>query len=212
MKVLKWSLLIAALVSILILSSCGSITGIKPSLAHNIVEVTANNVDSNLTQLASWCYTEQILMLWYDLNPQPTGFSERINSFQPLATDKNVYLNNEFVGNYDLPNLDQIKLTINASKTTFSGTLIMYLRMNSSLTWDLYIGEDEQTKAITNYVLVEFQEIDTTNHVYQVTKVQVRGEWDKLDVPKNMSSITNKGFAFFKIQDDKVVDARVIYP
>lgn len=209
MKGLKWLLLIAALVSILILSSCGSITGIKPSLAHNIVEVTANNVDSKLTNLASWCYTEQILMLWYDYDAQSTVFSERIDYFQPLAADKNVYLNNEFVGNYDLTNLDQ---TINASKTTFSGTLIMYLRMNSSLTWDLYIGEDRQTKAITNYVLVEFQEIDTTNHVYQVTKAQVRGEWDKLDVPKNMSSITNKGFAFFKIQDDKVVDARVIYP
>jgi hypothetical protein len=74
----------------------------------------------------------------------------------------------------------------------------------------LIIGEDNETKAITNYVLVEF-EVDSTG-VYKVTKVQVNGEWENLSVPKNITDITNKGFAFFRIDDDKVVDARVIYP
>ncbi len=213
MKGLKWLLLIAALVSILILSSCGSITGIKPSLAHNIVEVTANDVDDDLRDLASWCNSNYILMLWYDFNNQPTDFSSRNTAFELLAYDKYVYLNNEYIGNYDTIDPSTIKETINASKTDFSGTLIMYLRLDESLNWDLYIGEAGQTKvtAGTNYVLVEFEK-DTTNQVYKVKKVQVDGNWGNLNPPKNMSSITNKGFAFFRIDDDKVVDARVIYP
>jgi major membrane immunogen (membrane-anchored lipoprotein) len=64
---------------------------------------------------------------------------------------------------------------------------------------------------VTNYVLVEFQK---QGSVYKVTKVQVRGEWQNFSVPKNKSwdEIGTKGFAFFRIDDGKVVDARVIYP
>ncbi|MGJ8455022.1 hypothetical protein ACSFC1_06935 [Pseudothermotoga sp. U03pept] len=218
MKGLKWLLLIAALIGILILSSCGSILTTIASVAHNIVEVTANNVDTTLRNLASWCDSQDILMLWYDFDNEPEDFNERMTVFEspeyPPVADKNVYLNNEYIGNYGtgLDQLDQIKNTISASKTTFSGTLIMYLRLDESLNWDLYIGEDRQAKVTkTNYVLVEFEK-DTTNQVYKVTKVQVDRDWNAFVVPKNMSSITNKGFAFFRIDDDKVVDARVIYP
>ncbi len=98
-----------------------------------------------------------------------------------------------------------------------SGSLILLLRAQDLLgtVYDLIIGEDGQTKvAVTNYVLVEFEEIDSTNHVYKVSKVQVNQDWKNFTVPKNISVIdlANKGFAFFRIDDDKVVDARVIYP
>jgi hypothetical protein len=144
---------------------------------------------------------------------QPVSTAE-IESFQVLQTDKNVYLNNVFVGNYDTDDLETIKNTINASKTTFSGTLILYLRADNLLrtSWDLIIGENGQTRVVevTNYVLVEFQKQGT---VYKVTKVQVGGDWQNFTVPKDMTlmDIQTKRFAFFRIDDGIVVDARVIY-
>jgi hypothetical protein len=186
-------------------------------VTQNIVEVTANSTDTDLSDLASWCYSKGILMLWYDRDNQPDGFASRTDVFSGSTADKNVYLNNVYVGNYGINDREAIKATIEAeaSKTTFNGNLILYLRANDLLgtSWDLIIGENGQTKVVevTNYVLVEFQK---QGSVYKVTKVQVGSNWQNFSVPKNKSwdEIGTKDFAFFKIADDKVVDARVIYP
>jgi hypothetical protein len=217
MKNFKWFLTVTSAIVALILASCAP--GILPiaSVTQNIVEVTANSTDTNLSNLASWCDSKGILMLWYDRANQPNGFDSRREVFSHTETDKNVYLNNVYVGNYGTTVLDTIKATIEAeaSETTFNGTLILYLRADDLLgtSWDLIIGEAGQTRVVevTNYVLVEFQK---QGSVYKVTKVQVRGEWQNFSVPKNKSwdEIGTKGFAFFRIDDGKVVDARVIYP
>jgi hypothetical protein len=222
MKSLKWLLVVTSAIVALILASCAP--GILPiaSVTQNIVEVTAEATDSNLLNLAGWCESKpNILMLWYDLDldDQPTGFTNRSEVFSGgAAADKNVYLNNEYVENYGTTVLDTIKSTITdeASKTTFNGNLILYLRARDLLgtSWDLIIGETGQTKVtVTNYVLVEFQR---QGSVYKVTKVQVGGDWQNFSVPKDKSwdEIGTKGFAFFRIDNDngKVVDARVIYP
>ena len=216
MKNFKWFLTVTSAIVALILTSCAPGILTIASVTQNIVEVTANSTDDDLSNLASWCDSNGILMLWYDFDDQPTGFTNRSAVFSGgAAADKNVYLNNEFVGNYDTDDLNTIISTINASKTNFNGNLILYLRADDLLgtSWDLIIGENGQTKVVevTNYVLVEFQK---QGSVYKVTKVQVGGKWQDFTVPKNKSwdEIGTKGFAFFKIDDDKVVDARVIYP
>ena len=216
MKNFKWFLTVTSAIVALILTSCAP--GILPiaSVTQNIVEVTAEATDSNLLNLAGWCKSKpNILMLWYDRANQPTGFDSRSRVFSPAETDKNVYLNNVYVGNYGTTVLGTIEGTIEASKTTFNGTLILYLRADDLLgtSWDLIIGEAGQTRVVefTNYVLVEFQK---QGSVYKVTKVQVGGEWQNFSVPKNKSwdEIGTKRFAFFRIDYGKVVDARVIYP
>jgi hypothetical protein len=215
MKNFKWFLTVTSAIVALILASCAP--GILPiaSVTQKIVEVTAEATDSNLLNLAGWCKSKpNILMLWYDRANQPNGFDSRREVFSHTETDKNVYLNNVYVGNYGTTVLGTIEGTIEASKTTFNGTLILYLRADDLLgtSWDLIIGENGQTKvARTNYVLVEFQK---QGSVYKVTKVQVVGEWEDFAVPKDKSwdEIGTKGFAFFKIVNDIVVDARVIYP
>lgn len=216
MKSLKWFLIATSAIVALILVSCAPLPSIISSVTQNIVEVTANSTDSDLLNLASWCDSKpDILMLWYDFDNQPTGFTNRSLVFSVNAADKNVYLNNEFVGNYGTTDLTTIQNTIDASITTFNGTLILYLRADDLLgtSWDLIIGEAGQTKVTvtTSYVLVEFER---QGDVYKVTNVQAGGDWQDFTVPKDMSltEITNKGFAFFRIDDDKVVDARVIYP
>lgn len=216
MKSFKWFLIVTAAIVALILASCAPGLGTIASVIQNIVEVTANSTDDNLLNLARWCNSNpEILMLWYDFDNQPSGFAGRNSVFSSNAADKNVYLNNEFVGNYGTTDLTTIQNTIDASITTFNGTLILYLRADDLLgtSWDLIIGEAGQTKVTvtTSYVLVEFER---QGDVYKVTNVQVRGDWQDFTVPKDMSltEITNKGFAFFKIDDGKVVDARVIYP
>lgn len=218
MKNFKWFLTVTSAIVALILTSCAPGILTIASVTQNIVEVTANSTDDDLSNLASWCDdSKDILMLWYDFDDQPTGFTNRSFVFSRAADDKNVYLNNEFVGNYGINGWEAIRDTINvnASNTTFSGTLILYLRANDLLrtSWDLIIGENGQTKVVevTNYVLVEFQK---QGSVYKVTKVQVGSEWQNFSVPKNKSwdEIGTKGFAFFRIDNDIVVDARVIYP
>lgn len=211
MKGVKWWLLAIATVAVLAMVGCGPVIPIKSSVVHNIVEVTANGVDDDLKDLASWCDTNNILMLWYDFDNQPQGFSDREDVFSGAAADKNVYIDNQYAGIYGNETIGTIEKSINNLKVSLSGTLILYLKANDLLgtSWDLIIGEDNQTKTITSYVLVEF-EVDST--IYKVTKVQVVGDWQNLSVPKNITDIANKGFAFFRIDDDKVVDARVIYP
>ena len=218
MKNFKWFLTVTSAIVALILTSCAP--GILPiaSVTQNIVEVTAEATDSNLLNLAGWCKSKpNILMLWYDRANQPTGFDSRREVFSHTETDKNVYLNNVYVGNYGTTVLRTITETIEdeASKTTFNGNLILYLRADDLLgtSWDLIIGENGQTKVVgfTNYVLVEFQK---QGSVYKVTKVQVGGDWQNFTVPKDMTltDIQTKRFAFFRIDDGIVVDARVIYP
>jgi hypothetical protein len=158
-------------------------------------------------------------MLWYELDNQPQGFNDRNAVFSGAAADKNVYTDNQFIANYGTTSLNGVETAINnyVSNNNLSGSLILLLRAQDLLgtVYDLIIGEDGQTKAaITNYVLVEFEEIDSTNHLYKVSKVRVDQDWKNFTVPKNISvtDLANKGFAFFRIDDDKVVDARVIYP
>ena len=221
MKNFKWFLTVTSAIVALILASCAPGILTIASVTQNIVEVTAEATDSNLLNLAGWCDSKNILMLWYDFDDQPTGFDSRKTVFSLLPADKNVYLNNEFVGNYGINGINgweaiRDTINVNASNTTFNGTLILYLRADDLLgtSWDLIIGENGQTKVVevTNYVLVEFQKQEDS--VYKVTKVQVVGEWKNFSVPKDMrlTDIQTKGFAFFRIDDDKVVDARVIYP
>ena len=217
MKNFKWFLTVTSAIVALILASCAP--GILPiaSVTQKIVEVTAEATDSNLLNLAGWCKSKpNILMLWYDLANQPDGFDSRNEVFSPRPDDKNVYLNNVYVGNYGINGWQAIRDTIEAEarNTTFNGNLILYLRANDLLgtSWDLIIGEKvRRNVTITTYVLVEFQK---QGSVYKVTKVQVRGEWEKFAVPKDKSwdEIGTKGFAFFRIDYGKVVDARVISP
>ncbi|WP_041083386.1 hypothetical protein [Thermotoga profunda] len=215
MKGVKLWLLGIAVVVILAIVGCAPGYPIKPSVAHNIVEVTANITDSDLEDLADWCDDNDFLMLWYDFDDQPTGFDDRKTVFEQAAADKNVYANNQYAGNYGTTSLDQIEIQINSLAENLSGTLTLLLRATDILgtTYDLIINDPEKNKAeITTYVLVEFTEIES--NVYKVTKVQVSGEWENFTVPKNIpvSDLANKGFAFFRIDNDKVVDARVIYP
>jgi len=220
MKGVKWWILLLGALFLLVLISCGPTYPPISSLAHHVVEVTANDNDNNLKNLASWCDdTKNILMLWYDFDNQPQGFSDREVVFSRAAADKNVYIDNQFIDNYDTTNLDDVTTAINnyVISNNLSGSLILLLRAQDLLgtVYDLIIGEDGQTKvAVTNYVLVEFEEIDSTNHLYKVSKVRVDQDWKNFTVPKNISvtDLANKGFAFFRIDDDKVVDARVIYP
>jgi hypothetical protein len=215
MKNFKWFLTVTSAIVALILTSCAPGILTIASVTQKIVEVTANSIDTDLLDLASWCDSKDILMLWYDFDDQPTGFTNRSAVFSGgAAADKNVYLNNVFVGKYDTDDLGTIKNTIDASETNFNGNLILYLRADNLLgtSWDLIIGEAGQTRVVevTNYVLVEFQKQGT---VYKVTKVQVGSNWQNFTVPKDMTltDIQTKGFAFFKIVNDIVVDARVIY-
>lgn len=227
MKGLKWWFLVISVIMVLAVVGCVPSNPVKPSVAHHIVEVTANNIDTDLEDLADWCDQNNILMLWYDLNTQPPGFTNRNTVFRLAANDKNVYADNQYAGNYDISDLDTIETQIiNNLISQLSGTLTLLLRGTDILgtSYDLIIGESGETKGveITSkyvYVLVEFEEIDSTNHVYKVTKVQVGEDWKNFTVPKNISAteLANKGFAFFKIDkidtdNDKVVDARVIYP
>lgn len=217
MKGVKLWLLGTAVVLTLAIVGCAPGYSIKPGIAHNIVEVTANSTDSDLEDLASWCNDNDILMLWYDFDSQPSGFDGRKTVFEMTVADKNVYIDNQYAGNYNTSNIEAIESSITSLKVTLSGTLILYLKANDLLgtSWDLIIGESGETKvAQTSYVLVEFQK--TANNVYEVNKVQV-GDWNSFTVPKNItaSNLVNKGFAFFKIDGNdgnKVVDARVIYP
>ncbi|WP_028843427.1 hypothetical protein [Pseudothermotoga elfii] len=219
MKGVKWWILLLGALFLLVLISCGPTYSTISSLAHHVVEVTANDNDSDLKDLASWCDTKNILMLWYELDNQPQGFNDRNAVFSGAAADKNVYTDNQFIANYGTTSLNGVETAINnyVSNNNLSGSLILLLRAQDLLgtVYDLIIGEDGQTKAaITNYVLVEFEEIDSTNHLYKVSKVRVDQDWKNFTVPKNISvtDLANKGFAFFRIDDDKVVDARVIYP
>jgi len=219
MKGVKWWILLLGALFLLVLISCGPTYPPISSLAHHVVEVTANDNDSDLKDLASWCDTKNILMLWYELDNQPQGFNDRNAVFSDAAADKNVYTDNQFIANYGTTSLNGVETAINnyVSNNNLSGSLILLLRAQDLLgtVYDLIIGEDDQTKAaITNYVLVEFEEIDSTNHLYKVSKVRVDQDWKNFTVPKNISvtDLANKGFAFFRIDDDKVVDARVIYP
>lgn len=207
-----------SMVVVLAVVGCVPSNPIVPSVAHHIVELTANDTDTDLEDLADWCDENNILMLWYDLDTQPTGFTNRNTVFPSSAADKNVYADNQSAGNYGTTNLNTIKTLINTLiSNQLSGTLTLLLKGTDILgtSYDLIIDESGETKvAITNYVLVEFEEIDSTNHVYKVTKVHIDQNWKNLNAPKNIpaTELANKGFAFFRIDDDKVVDARVIYP
>jgi len=62
--------------------------------------------------------------------------------------------------------------------------------------------------AITNYVLAEFEEKDD---VYSVTEVQVEDDISNLTLSTNITDLS-KGYAFFRTDNDIVVDCEVIMP
>lgn len=217
MKGFKWWLLTSAVIVVLLIVGCVPGNPTIASTSQHIVEVTANATDNDLLNLASWCGQDK-LMLWYDFDDQPNGFGDRNGIFGIGAADKNVYADNQYAGNFGTDNLDTVQDSITSlTGGSLTGTLILYLRAKDLLgtAYDLIIGESGQTKVVqANYVLVEFEKIDSTNHLYKVNKVQAGDEWNNFTVPKDISSteLSNKGFAFFRIDDDKVVDARVIRP
>ncbi len=218
MKGVRWRLLLLAALLILLTLACMPGYQTIGSVTRHVVEVTANARDNTLLDLSSWCRENNKLMLWYDLVNQPSGFNDRNSIFDQTASDKSVYADNQYVGNYGNTNLDGIKNSI-TNKTTdpLTGSLILLLRAKDLLgtEYDLIIGESGETKvAVTNYVLVEFQMIDNTKRLYKVKKVQAGGDWKNFNVPKAIPSteLSNTGFAFFRIDGGKVVDARVIYP
>ncbi|HPP71235.1 MAG TPA: hypothetical protein PLK95_10995, partial [Pseudothermotoga sp.] len=136
MKGVKWWILLLGALFLLVLISCGPTYPPISSLAHHVVEVTANDNDNNLKNLASWCDdTKNILMLWYDFDNQPQGFSDREVVFSRAAADKNVYIDNQFIDNYDTTNLDDVTTAINnyVISNNLSGSLILLLRAQDLL-------------------------------------------------------------------------------
>jgi hypothetical protein len=81
MKNLKWLLVVTSAIVALILTSCAPGILTIASVTQKIVEVTANSIDTDLSNLASWCDSKDILMLWYDFDNQPTGFDSRKDVF-----------------------------------------------------------------------------------------------------------------------------------
>ncbi|MFN3283957.1 MAG: hypothetical protein ACK40Q_06965 [Pseudothermotoga sp.] len=218
MKDFKWWLLTLAVMVVLLVVGCLPGNPIITSSTLHIVEVTANSTDNTLLNLAFWCYENNRLMLWYDFDAQPQGFNDRALIFATSAADKNVYADNKYAGNLGTDNLSTVEATITSlTGGSLNGELILLLKAKDLLEteYDLIIGESGETKVVqTNYVLVEFEKIDSTKHLYKVTKVQAGGEWTNFNVPKNIprEDLSKKGFAFFRIDGDEVVDARVIRP
>ncbi|HPP71238.1 MAG TPA: hypothetical protein PLK95_11010, partial [Pseudothermotoga sp.] len=135
MKGVKWWILLLGALFLLVLISCGPTYPPISSLAHHVVEVTANDNDSDLKDLASWCDTKNILMLWYELDNQPQGFNDRNAVFSDAAADKNVYTDNQFIANYGTTSLNGVETAINnyVSNNNLSGSLILLLRAQDLL-------------------------------------------------------------------------------
>lgn len=174
--------------------------------------------NQDFMQLANWCAEqEDVVMLWYDLADPPVGFYDRTTLFVGATDviDRNVYLNNVFIANYEDTTIGEIISTISEhQRKDFPGELKLRLVATdlSATAYDLFVDETKANDATANYVLVEFEEVQT--NVYKVTKVQVAENFANMDLPRNIpaSELIYKGFAFFKIRDGEILDNRVIEP
>jgi hypothetical protein len=97
MKNFKWFLTVTSAIVALILTSCAPGILTIASVTENIVEVTANSTDTDLSNLASWCRSKGILMLWYDFDDQPDGFDSRSMSFQVVCSHRQERLSEQRV-------------------------------------------------------------------------------------------------------------------
>ncbi|WP_448523045.1 hypothetical protein [Pseudothermotoga sp.] len=156
-------------------------------------------------------------MFWYDFADPPVGFYDRMTLFAGATDviDKNVYLNNVFIANYEDTAIDEIISSIrDHPREQFPGELKLRLVATDlfASAYDLFVGEVKAKDATAKYVLVEFEEVQT--NVYKVTKVQVAEDFANMDLPKNIpaSELIYRGFAFFRIRDGEIVDNRVIEP
>ncbi|AJC74722.1 hypothetical protein AJ81_04735 [Pseudothermotoga hypogea DSM 11164 = NBRC 106472] len=219
--------LVAALTLLLLaLSSCakwilivvdGKVYPIEVEETSNASELK-DPTNQDFMELANWCAEqEDVVMFWYDLADPPVGFHDRATLFVGATDviDKNVYVNNVFIANYEDTAIDEIISIISEQpREDFPGELKLRLVATdlSATVYDLFVDEVKAKDATAKYVLVEFEEVQS--NVYKVTKVQVSENFENMDVPKNIpaSELNTKGFAFFKIRDGEVVDNRVIEP
>ena len=218
MKKYVWIISVAMLA--LLLFSCAPGVLTITSINAFLVEVTANSVDQDVKDLSTSCEsytTPTVRMLFYNLDNPPTGlFPDRNDVFDGgTATDKAVYALNQYkglcgAGISDVSDLEDGSST-DPSTYTPTANLTFYLRANDplGLSWTMVVDDKAKSKlSRTNYVLAEFEEKDD---VYSVTEVQVAGDISNLTLPTNITDLS-KGYAFFKIVNDIVVDCEVIEP
>ncbi|AEH51705.1 hypothetical protein [Pseudothermotoga thermarum] len=226
----KWFLLIlAALVVVALLASCGGVSPrVKPAYWHNIGEIIAKNADNEAKEIANANYgNKRTIFLWYDYDATPTGYSAREGWLTGSLTgvqDKDVYLNNVFKGNYSDPsNIQGIISAIGSDlkDSPASSNLTMYLRSEDGVFWSLVIGVGTETKqAGGTYVFVVFNPDPVFPNVplYKVEDVQVEANWKNININpwKNKLPAAHKGYALFEISLSesvyKIVDALVLNP
>jgi len=211
-----WIISIAVLALLLFSCAPGFLT--IPSINAFLVEVTANSVDQSVKDLFTSCenYTTQtVKMLFYNLTSQPTGFSDRNTVFDISSSDKFVYALNQYKGQCGtgISNVSDLEDSSNTDPRNYNPTanLTFYLRANDplGLSWTMVATDDTKSRvAITNYVLAEFEEKDD---VYSVTKVQAVDDINNLTLSTNITDLS-KGYAFFRIDGDIVVDCQIIVP
>ncbi len=221
----KWFLAtFLSLVLIVFLASCAPLFVRKLATWTNVVEIVANDMTDAMKQIANANYpnyNNRVIFLWYDFNNPPTGFDDY--EFSVTPADKNVYVNWEYVGNYESQSVSSIITAITNKLVDLSNPpvpkLTMYLDPDDpiGLTWSLYIGEGTSTKvSFFNYAFIELEKIPIsgTNRLYKVTKVQFKDDWNNIDISalKGKILFEHKGYVFFKIKDDEVVDALVLIP
>ncbi|WP_448520944.1 hypothetical protein [Pseudothermotoga sp.] len=220
-------ILVAALTLLLLaLGSCAKVLLVVVDGKVYPIEVEETSGASELKdptnqdfmQLANWCAEqEDVVMFWYDLVNPPVGFYDRTTLFVGATDviDKNVYLNNVFIANYENTAIDEIISSIHDHpREDFPGELKLRLVAIdlSTTAYDLFVDETKAKDATAKYVLLEFEEVQT--NVYKVTKVQVAENFANMDLPRNIpaSELVYRGFAFFKMQDGEILDNRVIQP
>ena len=213
MKKYVWIISVAILA--LLLFSCAPGVLTITSINAFLVEVTANSVDQSVKDLSTSCdnyTTPAVKMLFYNLSSKPTGFSERDGLFSTFASDKSVYALNQYEGQCGAGISDVSDLGTDPSTYTPTANLTFYLKPNDpfGLSYTMVVDDKAKSKgiAITKYVLAEFEVKDD---VYSVTEVQVAGDISNLTLSTNITDLS-KGYAFFKIVNDIVVDCEVIEP
>ena len=219
MKKYVWIISVAMLA--LLLFSCAPGVLTITSINAFLVEVTANSVDQSVKDLFTSCEsytTPTVRMLFYNLDNPPTGlFPDRNEVFDGgTATDKAVYALNQYkglcgAGISDVSDLEDGSAT-DPRNYTPTANLTFYLKPNDplGLSYTMVVEDKAKSKGIVNvnYILAEFEVKDD---VYSVTEVQVEDDISNLTLSTNITDLS-KGYAFFRIDDDIVVDCQVIEP
>jgi len=99
------------------------------------------------------------VMFWYDLADPPVGFCDRTTLFAGTTDviDKNVYLNNVFIANYEDTAIDEIISSIrDHPREDFPGELKLRLVATdlSATAYDLFVDEVKAKDATAKCVLV----------------------------------------------------------